>query len=287
MTGFGAAEGETAHGLLRVELRTVNHRFLNVALKVPAELLPLEATMRELLRQHFDRGHVAVQARWLGGDDAATSLRVDLVQAQRVAACLRELQGALELGGELDLALIARQPDVLVRSTSASAAPEWHEVEPIVLAAIEACKAMRLREGAALAADLRQRLENLAAAAERVAALAPGRLVRERDRLRASVRQLLDGHAMDDARVAQELAMAADRLDVTEELVRLRTHIAACRATLDGESAVGKQLGFLAQELGREVNTIGSKANDAEMAQLVVAMKGELEKVREQLENLE
>lgn len=123
--------------------------------------------------------------------------------------------------------------------------------------------------------------------ADRVAERAPGRLVRERDRLRAAVAELLDGRPVDDGRLAQEIAFQADRLDITEELVRLRAHAEAVRAALAADRPAGKQLGFLAQELGREVNTIGSKANDAEITRHVIAMKGELEKFREQLENLE
>jgi uncharacterized protein (TIGR00255 family) len=146
---------------------------------------------------------------------------------------------------------------------------------------------MRGREGAAMAAELRHRLDLLDQSAELVARRAPERLVRERDRLRAAVAELLDGRAVDETRLAQELAFQADRLDITEELVRFRAHMAAARDALGGDRPVGKQLGFLAQELGREVNTMGSKANDAEIAQAVIAMKGELEKFREQLENLE
>jgi uncharacterized protein (TIGR00255 family) len=161
------------------------------------------------------------------------------------------------------------------------------EVEPIVARAAEECKAMRRREGAALGAELRHRLDLLEASAGIIARRAPERLVRERERLRAAVSELLAGAAIDEARLAQELAYLADKLDITEELVRFRAHVAACREALAQDKPVGKQLGFLAQELGREVNTTGSKANDAEIAQRVIAMKGELEKFREQLENLE
>lgn len=287
MTGFGAAEGETAQGTLRIEIRTVNHRFFNLAPKLPSELLPLETELRERLRRDFDRGHIAVHARWLGSENNGTRLSVDLAHAQQVSACLHELQSALGLGGELDLALVARQPDVLVRTTAVSAPPEWVEIEPIVAAASAACREMRKREGDVLAGDILARLAQLAAAADEIATLAPARLLRERDRLRAAVRLLLDGQSVDEARVAQELAVAADRLDITEELVRLRTHVAASREAIAGSDAMGKRLGFLAQEMGREVNTIGSKANDAGIAQYVIAMKGELEKIREQIENLE
>ena len=146
---------------------------------------------------------------------------------------------------------------------------------------------MRRREGDVLAAELRHRLDLLDAGGKAVAERAPERLVRERDRLRASVRELLDGRPVDEQRLAQELAFTADKLDITEELVRFRAHLAAAREALASDRPAGKQLGFLAQELLREVNTIGSKANDAVITQTVIAMKGELEKFREQLENLE
>jgi uncharacterized protein (TIGR00255 family) len=163
----------------------------------------------------------------------------------------------------------------------------WTEVEPIVAKAAAECRAMRAREGEVLVAELRHRLQLLETSGERVGARAPERLARERDRLRAAVAELLDGKPADEARLAQEIAFQADRLDITEELVRFRAHIGAAREALAAAKPAGKQLGFLAQELGREVNTMGAKANDAEIAHEVVAMKGELEKLREQLENLE
>jgi uncharacterized protein (TIGR00255 family) len=146
---------------------------------------------------------------------------------------------------------------------------------------------MRRREGEVLARELGHRLDLLEAGGKVVAERAPERLVRERDRLRASVRELLDGRAVDEQRLAQEIAFIADKLDITEELVRFRAHVAAAREALAADRPAGKQLGFLAQELGREVNTMGAKANDPGIAQQVIAMKGELEKFREQLENLE
>jgi uncharacterized protein (TIGR00255 family) len=193
----------------------------------------------------------------------------------------------LGLGGEVTLDLVARQPEVLSTSNNAVLEVPWSEVEPIVAQASVDCRAMRAREGEALAAELRHRLDLLETSAQRIAQWAPGRLVRERDRLRTAVAELLDGRPVDDGRLAQEIAFQADRLDITEELVRFRAHLSAVREALALDRPVGKQLGFLAQELGREVNTMGSKANDAAIAQEVIAMKGELEKFREQLENLE
>jgi uncharacterized protein (TIGR00255 family) len=288
MTGFGAAEGPAAGGRLRIEIRTVNHRYFNLSAKLAGELAGFEAELRERLRRDFERGHLSVTLRWSEAPARPLGLSVDLDRARLVVGRLRELQSALGLGGDVTVELVARQPDVLTSNADAGAAEvAWQEVEPIVGQAVAECRAMRAREGEVLAAELRHRLDLLSRAAERIAAKAPDRLRRERDRLRASVAELLDGRVVDESRLAQEIAFQADRLDITEELVRFRAHVVAAREALEAERPVGKQLGFLAQELGREVNTMGSKANDAEIAHEVIAMKGELEKFREQLENLE
>ena len=287
MTGFGAAVGAVAGGRIRFEIRTVNHRHFNLATKLPAELAVLEGELRERLRREFDRGHVAVNARWTDYPTVDSGLTVDLDRARLVTERLRELQSSLGLAGEVTVDMIVRQSDVVTSSGSDSAEIPWSELEPIVAKAAAECRAMRAREGEVLAAELGHRLELLEASGERVAARAPARLVRERDRLRSAVAELLDGRPVDDARLAQEIAFQADRLDITEELVRFRAHLGAAREALSAAKPAGKQLGFLAQELGREVNTMGAKANDAEIAHEVVGMKGELEKLREQLENLE
>lgn len=287
MTGYGAGEGNAGGGRLRMEIRTVNHRFFNLSAKLPSDLAPLESELRERLRNGLERGHISVSVRWVESPAREASLALNLERARVVVARLRELQTSLGLVGEVSLDLVARQPEVLVFDGSELPTVTWTELESIASAAIAECTAMRRREGGVLAAELAHRLDLLEGAAHKVAALAPARLPRERDRLRTAVADLLDGRAVDDARLAQELAVLADKLDITEELVRFASHVAACRAALAGDVPVGKQLGFLAQELGREINTMGSKANDAEIAQLVIQMKGELEKFREQLENLE
>jgi uncharacterized protein (TIGR00255 family) len=287
MTGFGAAEGSVAGRRLRVEIRTVNHRYFNLSAKLPSELSALEVEVRERLRREFDRGHITVQGRWTETGEQDPGFGVDLERARLIASRLRELQSALGLGGEITVDLVARQPEVLTYGSNGSPEISWSEVEPVVGGAAAECRVMRAREGEALTQELRHRLELLERSAEQIKAQAPERLVRERDRLRGAVTELLDGRSVDEQRLAQELAFLADKLDITEELVRLRAHVAAVRDALGGDQPVGKRLGFLAQEMGREVNTIGSKAGDAEIAQLVVGMKGELEKFREQLENLE
>ena len=288
MTGYGAAEGPAGGGRLRIEIRTVNHRYFNLALRWPDELAALEGELREALRREFDRGHVAVQGRWAERVDRRGPLSLDLERARQAADRLRELQGSLGLPGDITVELVARQPEVLSAASGDDTTPVgWADLSPIVAGAVKECRAMRGREGTALAAELEHRLGLLERCADAVGVLAPARVVRERDRLRAAVTQLLDGRVVQEDRLAQELAFLADKLDITEELVRFRTHLAACRSALTGSEPAGKRLGFLAQELGREVNTMGSKANDAAITTEVITMKGELEKFREQLENLE
>ena len=287
MTGFGAAEGAVAGGRLRLEVRTVNHRHLSVQLRLPGELSALEADLRERLRAHMERGHVSVGARWAEEPPQAAGVRVDVERAGALVAALRDVGKTLGLKGDVDLATVARLPDV-VKVVHEEATVDPAAVLGILDAAAAACVKMREREGSALVADLLERLRRLSGFAATIAARAPARVTAERDRLAAAVKELAGGVAVDPNRLAQEVAFLADRLDITEELVRFRTHVSAMEAALgDGTSAVGKQLGFLLQELGREANTVGSKANDAAIAETVIAIKGELEKIREQIENLE
>ena len=286
MTGFGVAEGDVAGRRARVEIRTVNHRWFNLSARLPAELGALEAELRESLRREFERGHVTISVRW--GDEVPGGVGVDWARAEAVIEVLREVRDRFGLAGDVTLEMAARHADLFGgRRDELPGTVGWDALAPLVRAAAVECREARRREGAVLLAEVAGRVSALEGGAERVAALAPARLLRERDRLRTQLATLLEGRMVDETRVAQELALTADRLDITEELVRFRAHLDAARGMLASDKPVGKPLGFLAQELGREVNTMGSKANDPAIAHEVVAMKGELEKLREQLENLE
>ena len=288
MTGFGSAEDRVLRGRLRIEIRTVNHRYFNPQLKLPADLAGVEIEMRERLRQLLERGHVAVTARWVDMPGPEREVTIDLSRAKQVVAAAQQLKKKLKLKGTVDLAFVARQPDVMTSTNGASEQPvQWADVQPIVERAAKDVVAMREREGQALATELNGRLDALEAAARIVEEQAPARLAAEHERLKRAVAELTAQTTVDEQRLALEIALLADRVDITEELVRFRAHVAAARAALRSDQAVGKQLGFLAQELLREVNTMGSKANDARITQTVIAMKGDLEKFREQLENLE
>ena len=287
MTGFGSAEGNVLGGRLSIEIRSVNHRYYNPQLKLPFELGGVEGPLRERLRQLLERGHVTVTARWIEAPQREATVAVDLARARQLVAAAKELKKRLKLKGDVDLAFVARQPEVLTPHQDGVAAPQWSDVEPIAERAVRELLGMRAREGAALAAELAGRLGALETGARAIEQRAPERLTAELARLKQAVAELAAGVQVDEQRLAVEVALMADRVDITEELVRLRTHLAACREALASDGAVGKQLGFLGQELLREVNTIGSKANDAAITQTVIAMKGELEKFREQLDDLE
>jgi uncharacterized protein (TIGR00255 family) len=289
MTGFGSAEDQVLGGRLRVEIRTVNHRYFNPQLKLPVDLAGIEIEIRERLRQLLERGHVSVTARWVEGPGEERGVTVDLARAKQVLAAAQQLKKKLKLKGTLDLAFVARHPEVLTSANGGTAERqvEWNDVKKVVEKAASDVVAMRKKEGEALAIELNTRLDALEASARVIEEQAPARLKAEHERLKQAVQELTQRAAVDEQRLALEIALLADRVDITEELVRFRAHIAAARAALGSDQAVGKQLGFLAQELLRETNTMGSKANDARITQTVIAMKGDLEKFREQLENLE
>lgn len=286
MTGFGAADGLVGDSRVSVELRTVNHRFFSPSIKLPGELSRWEPDVREALRKRIARGHVTVSARVERSD--ATLGGVDEGRFAQYAALLRNLRDRHGLDGPIDVATILRLPDVLASGGEDSAGTPA-ELTAIVDAAIESLTRSRSEEGKRLAAFLLERVTIVEAALGRISARAPERIVAQRDRLRESVRVLTEGMAVDEQRVAQEIAILADRLDVQEELQRFASHIAAFRSALEqsGGEPVGKRLGFLLQEMLREANTTGSKANDAAMLHDVVTIKEELERIREQVENLE
>jgi uncharacterized protein (TIGR00255 family) len=287
MTGFGAAEGQVGKARVAVEVRSVNHRFFSASLKLPGALSRWEGEVREALRRGVSRGHVTLTAR----ADRAETVGGGAIDEARLAgyvARLRELQHRYELGGEVDLGIVLRMPDVVVVGGDDDQGTA-EELIAVVEKAVGALGTMREQEGARLAAFLEERLEVIEKAVERLAARAPARTIEQRDRLREAVRELSGAVSIDEGRLAQEIALLADRLDVQEELERFRSHLTAFRAALRGGSSegVGKRLGFVLQEMLREANTTGSKANDVELTRDVLIIKEELERAREQVENLE
>jgi uncharacterized protein (TIGR00255 family) len=288
MTGFGRGEAAGEFGRIVVEMKAVNHRFSEVVCRMPRQFNALEEQVRKLVQSKVSRGRIDLFVSW----DAAAQARgvkVDKELAIAYYDSLKEL--AVEIGSnpELTLDTLARLPDVLkVGEGEVTAEQLWPLLESAALQAVTNLIAMREREGGALVDELHTRLVAIEALGESVAARAPQVVEDYRNRLARRLEDLLpQGHTVDPQRLAQEVAIFADRSDVAEELQRLTSHIAQFRQTLQENEAVGRKLDFLVQELGREVNTIGSKANDAAITNQVVTAKAELEKIREQVQNIE
>jgi uncharacterized protein (TIGR00255 family) len=286
MTGFGSAEGEVGGALVAVEVRSVNHRFFNPTIKLPSEFARWEGEVRDVLRRSVTRGHVTLTARVAREQGEG---RIDEGRFAAYVRQLRDLQQRYGLDATLDVGTILRLPAVLSSPEDTEQTGTVAELILIVTRAVEALDAMRVAEGGRLRAYLEERLQLLTEAVDRIEGRAPTRLVEQRDRLREAVRELAGGVNVDEQRLAQEVAILADRLDVSEEISRFHSHLEAFRAALrlEGGEGVGKRLGFLLQELLREANTTGSKANDAAILQDVLGIKEELERIREQVENLE
>ncbi len=290
MTGFGESERPMDVGVLRVQIKTVNHRFLNASIRTPAGFDRVEHEVQQWLRLHISRGHATVALTLDRDDDAGDDLpRIDLARASRYAGLLREMRAALELDGDVDVHSLLRFGDIF------SSAPDPRDrpvVDPeIVREAVEAAAravvALRETEGARLQADMQGRLDALTGHLDRIAARAPERLRLERDRLRAQIAELAQTDDIDDERLAREVAYLAEKWDINEEIVRFRSHVELFGETLAATEPVGKRLAFVVQEMHRETNTIGSKANDTEISHAVVSMKEEIERLREQVENVE
>ncbi len=295
MTGFGSASTTAAGVTLGLELRSVNSRHLKLHFRMPPGTERWEEFLRDAISAHVRRGHVDVALRIgpsteEGGSGPGQGFRLDEARVQAYVEGLRELKERWDLPGEVDIGLIGRCERLLVEATTdpLEVVP-LEAVKTIADAAVTQLVEMRQREGERLALDLMNRVEALESGLTEVEALTPRRMERETDRLRHSIRELAGDIEIDPDRLAREIAFIADKWDISEEVVRTRAHLEAFRELMDASEAepVGKRLGFLGQELLREVNTIGSKANDATIGRIVVEMKNELESLREQNENVE
>lgn len=288
MTGFGAARAEIPGGVVTVEIRTVNHRYFKATFRLPSGFEAWEIPLTEVVREKVLRGHASTSVA-LELAEPSSPIALDVARAQGYLEAVRELRERFGLSGEIDLPLLASFGDLFrARAESAPDVP----LEPVLRAAREAVAgvvAMREQEGRALARHLSELLARLEAECAAIEARAPERLRRERDRLRQAIRELTDGLAVDEERLTREIAYLAERWDIQEELVRFRSHLGQLRHALEqgGGEPVGKRLSFLVQELHREGNTIGAKANDAEIAERVVTLKTGIEQLREQVENVE
>jgi uncharacterized protein (TIGR00255 family) len=291
MTGFGEGRAEAGGVEATAELRSVNARHLDLKLRFPDALKARESEAQALLKEHFARGRITAHVQLEGADaDDALPVRVDDEAAAAYARLLRRLAAAAELDAPVGLEHLLEFSDVLEhREEMDTPAGEnaWEAAERALADAVDHLRATRRREGESLRADLQARTDAITERLSQAEARAPDRIDERRETLRERLGELFDDERVAADRLEAELAMTADKLDVTEECVRLRAHLEQFQGALGDDEPTGRRLKFLTQELHREANTIGAKANDATLSHHAVDIKEEIEKIREQIRNVE
>lgn len=290
MTGYGCGEAAQDGWKITVELSSVNRKQSEISVNLPRELEVLEAQIRDEINRRIARGRITVRVALHASDEvSAHRVRVNVPLAKAYARHLRDLAAQLKLTGDLSLDTIVRAPGVLESDEEMADAEEfWPAVDKALKQALETMVTMREREGAHLAKDLAKRIEIMRKSAARVAKQAPQVQKRFRDQLVERVQKAgLPAEALDEDRLLKEAVLFADRSDISEELTRLQSHFSQFDTYAKSNEPVGRTLDFLAQEMNREINTVGSKANDSLISREVVVLKTELEKFREQSMNVE
>jgi uncharacterized protein (TIGR00255 family) len=288
MTGYGSSE-RTGGGLrVRVEIRSVNQRFLDLQIKGPRQFLQIEDRIRRSVEADLARGRVTVYIESRDESEAAAPT-VNAPAAKKLIEDLRELASDLDLPGEVDVGVLSRFPQVFDTGGATSSADRlWQVTGPVVEEAVRGLVTMREEEGRQILADLTRRVDAIDAAVGEIESSAPEVTLALKERVSEKIRALVDATVpVDDVRLAQEVAIAAERADYTEEVVRLKAHVAQVRQCFESGGPVGKRLNFLVQEMHREANTIGSKTADLGVSESVLLLKEEIEKVREQVQNVE
>lgn len=289
MTSFGRGEYSANTRLWIAEVRSVNHRFCDIKIRLPRKYGVLEERIKKEITAAFNRGHIDVNIGYSGEDERAILLKTDLAFARQYHRCLQELNEDLGLNSPPDLAMIANYRDIITSENQEEDLGEiWSDgIQQALRAALDDCAKMRQTEGNTLKEDLINRLGIVTDAADKITTMIPQLITEKQAALAERLDTLLQGVAIEQTRLAQEVAVMVDKGDVTEELVRLQSHIKQFAYFLDLDEPTGRRLDFLLQEFLREINTLASKITNAEVAYLAVEIKNELEKMREQVQNLE
>jgi uncharacterized protein (TIGR00255 family) len=288
MTGYGRGEGETTLGKVLVETRSVNHRYCDINIKLPKRLGPFETRIKELIRSQVSRGRIDVSLKVDSGEEEKVQLTVDFHLAEQYYQALQALKKNLHLKDKITLAMLAGAKDLITaKEEVVDIEPYWQEMIPILKRSFKELDEMKRSEGETLAKDLQLRLEKIHQEVEEIKDLFPSSLRAYQNRLHERIRSILAGVEVEANRFHQEVAFLAERTDITEEIVRVESHLAQFAPLLEGDEPVGRKMDFLLQEIHREINTVSAKANDAEISQRVVEIKSELEKIREQVQNIE
>ncbi len=288
MTGYGHGEAASGGVAVSVELRSVNGRYLEVVTRLPRSLALRENELREQIRRRLLRGKVTLTVNVERDADGSVPLKVDAASAKAYYRLLNDLRKAVRLKQKVRLEHLLQFSEIFEpRDIENTGEKEWQVAEAALDKALDSLLVMRRNEGEELQKDFDGRLAVLSGLADRIEQLSKQQIPRERERLRERIAQILEREPVDEGRLEMELAILAEKLDVTEECVRFRSHVTFFRQAMALQEAAGRKLNFLIQEMNREVNTMGSKSSDTEIAHLVVEGKEELEKIREQLQNIE
>jgi uncharacterized protein (TIGR00255 family) len=290
MTGYGRAEAILNGQKYTVEIKSLNHRFLEISLRLPASLSALEMEIKKKIGEPLLRGKIDVSIRRDVQSSAENGqyLALNLPLAQNYFNLLMQLKQSLNLQDDIRLEMIAGQKDVFqMAELPQDDSALWQGLTAVLEEALAGMMEMRRREGEILSRDLSARLDLMAQLLSRIEAKAPQVVLEYQKRLTDRVRELTSGLVVDEGRLSQEVAFFAEKSDITEEIVRLRSHLGQFLEMLDSEEAIGRKVDFLIQEMGREVNTIGAKSSDADISKQVIEIKSELAKLREQVQNLE
>ncbi len=288
MTGYGHAQ-RTVHGRdITVEIKSVNHKYFDFSARTTRGYSFLEDKIRNLVKEQLARGKIDVYVTVLEVDETAAEVILNESLAAGYVKALRELSEKCGLADDISVATVARYADIFtVKRAEKNEDEIWEDISPILDEAVAMFLAMREAEGAKLREDVLGRMNTILTLVGRIEALSPQTLADYTVRLRARIEELKGDTAIDEQRLLTEIAIFADRIAVDEETVRLRSHFDQMRAMLDSGDAVGRKLDFMVQEMNREANTIGSKAQNSEIAHMVVDIKAEIEKIREQIQNIE
>ncbi len=290
MTGFSSAEEIRQRLTVQIEIRSYNSRNLDVVLRIPHGYQILEEKIKEAVAEKISRGRVEIRIRIIDESEEACRYDIHMAKASAYYNALFRLKNQLDLEGKPSLELLARAGDIIMPADVSETLVEsvWPSVRDCLDAALTGHDRMRKKEGEFMAGDFSQRLEGIAGVLREIEERTRGQLEFYQDRLKERISALTQGMVdLDPARIAQEAALLADRSDISEEITRAKSHIEQFRALMAEEEPAGRKLNFLLQEFNREFNTMGSKVGNAELSHLIVTVKSELEKIREQVQNVE
>jgi uncharacterized protein (TIGR00255 family) len=288
MTGYGKAEYGGNGIKVSVEIQSVNSRFFELKAKLPRFLNEYENILREVIQGSISRGRVSLTITVDSPEQRIESYAIDFNLAGKYVELAEDLSKRYNIDNRVDARALLSMPDIFLRADNESGSKNvWEIVRRTLVSALDAHRAMREKEGAAIGADVSGRLKSIMSDIGEIEHHAPGAVEENTSRLRKKIETLLDAEKIDEIRFAMEVALYADRVDITEECVRFKSHTRLFASEIESEKTSGRKLAFLLQEMNREANTTASKAQDAVISQIVIHIKEELEKMREQVENME